>query len=250
MSKNTIFVVLFILITTITIFSQSFGMVVTPNILIPVGSKAEYFDIGYGGKLSGLLGLKNSKLFSPRFDFSYNYIPLDMTEKAELSLLQASVGIQAGMTFGERFSLYSYLAAGGYYGMLTDNDTAEDLYISLQGGGGTSFQLFNDVSLSLGAEYTSFLGTFDALSLFLGVTTRLSGEGGGSVPLKEVTPFRPQNLPQSGFIQISTVKLDTVFPVLLKYYDSHPIGTAIISNSGDVLLENIEVRAQPANYID
>ncbi|MCG7852726.1 MAG: hypothetical protein MIO92_09405, partial [Methanosarcinaceae archaeon] len=241
--------VLFILFV-VELSAQSFGMAVTPEVLIPIGNKAEYFKSGYGGRLAALLGLESLSWLSPRFDFSYSYIPLNMTEKAELSLFQASAGIQAGMTFGERFSLYSYIMAGAYYGTLNGPDTADDMYISLQGGGGTSFQLFNDVSLSLGAEYTSFLGTFDALSISFGVTTRLSGDGGGSVPLKYVTPFSPQNRPQSGFIQIVSIKLDTVFPVLLKYYDSHPLGTAIITNTGKSVLENVEVRAKPANYID
>ncbi|PKL09154.1 MAG: hypothetical protein CVV51_05200 [Spirochaetae bacterium HGW-Spirochaetae-7] len=162
----------------------SLGMVVTPQVLIPTGTKAEYFSPGYGGRLSGLVGLSEIRWISPRLDLSYSYIPLDMSERAELTLFQGSCGLQTTMTFGERLSLFGYGCAGGYYGVLSGVASAQDMHFSLAGGGGLGFQVFNDVSFSLGAEYTSFLGTFDALSISLGVTARLSGSGGGSVPLK------------------------------------------------------------------
>jgi tetratricopeptide (TPR) repeat protein len=238
-----------------TLFSNlsaepSLGMAVNPQVLIPLGSKAEYFLPGYGGRLSGLAGLSNLTWLAPRFDLSYSYIPLDMSEQAELSLFQGSCGLQASLTFGERLSLSGFGSAGGYYGVLSGNADGQDMFFCLAGGGAVGFQLFNDVSFSLGAEYTSFVGTFDALSVSLGVTTRLSGSGGGTVPLAKVTPFGVQNLPSSGFVQLSDIQLDAVFPVLLKYYDSHPIGTAVLTNTGKKTIESVEIRTQPANYID
>lgn len=228
----------------------SVGMSVTPDLAIPVGPKADYYQMGYGGRLSALFGLGQLTWIAPRLDISYNYIPLPTSVTASLSLIRASAGIQATMLFGERLGLFGYGTAGGYYGILSGPTTSSDMFVSVHGGGGVAFQLFNDVSLSVGAEYNSFLGTFDAFSVFLGVTTRLAGRGGGAVPFAEVTPFRPDNLPTTGFIQISEIELDTVFPVLRKYYDSHPIGRAAIANASEETLENVEIRVEPATYID
>jgi tetratricopeptide (TPR) repeat protein len=228
----------------------SLGMFVSPEIAIPVGTKADYYAAGYGGKMTGIMVLPGHSLVTPRFDISYHYLPLNTTENAVLSIIRSSAGLQTNLLFGERFTLFAYGAAGGYYGSLSGPNEAMDFQISVHGGGGVSFQLFNDVSLTLGAEYCSFLGTYDGLGIFLGVTTRLTGSGGGGVPMKELTSYHPEALPAGGRIRIKDVRLDTVFPVLRKYYDNQPIGTAVVSNIGNEILKDVEIRVQPSAYID
>jgi tetratricopeptide (TPR) repeat protein len=228
----------------------SLGLSATPEAAVPVGGNAEYYELGYGGRLTGLFGLPATSLIAPRFDLSYNYIPLSSKAAAQLSLVRASAGLQAGVVFGERFSLYGYGTVGGYYGLVDGPSSATDAYLSYHGGAGGAFQLFDDISLALGAEYGSYVGTVDVLAVTLGVTARLAGPGGGAVPLSSVTPLRPETMPAGGYIEIREVQLETVFPVLRKYYDSTPIGTAEIVNVGNEPLENVEVRVRPSTYID
>ncbi|MGC9312669.1 MAG: hypothetical protein ACP5IA_08230, partial [Sediminispirochaetaceae bacterium] len=217
---------------------------------VPVGGNAEYYSTGYGGRLTGLLGLKASRLIAPRFDMGYSYVPLDTSEDAGLSLIRGTAGAQATFVFAERFSLFGYGGIGGYYGTLNGPNPATDAYLGYMGGGGLGFQLFNDVSLNLGAEYVSYTGTLDGFTIFLGVTTRLAGRGGGAVPLANLSSLRPGALPASGHIDIGDVHLDTVFPVLRKYYDTTPIGKTEITNTGEKSLEDVEIRVKPSAYID
>lgn len=229
---------------------SSLGLQISPEVAMPVGGNAELYSTGFGGRLTGLLGLRTSRLIAPRFDLGYSYIPLDTSEDAALSLIRGTAGAQATFVFTDRFSLFGYGGIGGYYGTLNGPNPATDAYLGYLGGGGLGFQLFDDVSLNLGGEYVSYTGTLDGFSIFLGVTTRLSGRGGGAVPLANFSSLRPGALPASGYIDIGDVRLDTVFPVLRKYYDTVPIGKAQITNTGEKSLEDVEVRVKPAAYID
>jgi tetratricopeptide (TPR) repeat protein len=152
--------------------------------------------------------------------------------------------------FGERLGLFAYGAGGGYFGFLAGPESDSGGFASLHAGAGVAFQLLNDVSLFLAADYNAFLGTYASLSVGLGISTRLAGPGGGAVPLGAVTPLRPTDAPASGFIQIDNVTLDTVFPVLLKYYDTNSIGSARVTNIGEDVVQDVEIRVRPATYID
>jgi tetratricopeptide (TPR) repeat protein len=228
----------------------SLALSVAPDISFPMGDNADYYKTGYGARLSGLGVLSEHAWISPRVDFSYNYLPVDLSEPTALSLLRASAGPQVTAVFGERLTLYGYATAGGYYGSLQGAASAQDTQFSLHGGVGSGFQLFPDVSLLIGAEYDRFLGTYDAFGLFAGVTTRLSGSGGGAVPLRILRSTGTSNLPASGNIRIDQVELSTVFPVLRKYYDSAPIGSARVQNRSQKTMEDLEVRLVPSAYID
>ena len=225
---------------------SSLGLQISPEMALPIGGNSEYYSTGYGGRLTGLLGLKASRLIAPRLDLGYSYVPLDTSEEAGLSLIRGTAGAQATFVFAERFSLFGYGGIGGYYGTLNGPNSATDAYFGYMGGGGLGFQLFNDVSLNLGGEYVSYTGTLDSFSIFLGVTTRLAGRGGGAVPLANLSSLRPGALPASGYIDIGDVHLETVFPVLRKYYDTTPIGKAEISNTGEKNLEDVELRRKPS----
>lgn len=228
----------------------SVGMLTTPGLSIPVGSNADLYTVGFSGRVAGQLGFGRFPYISPRLDVSYNFVPVNTESNAALSLIRASVGAQGNLPLGERVVLFGYGTAGGYYGLLAGPIEANDLYLSFHGGLGVSLQLFNNVSFSAGAEYDSFYGTFDDVSVFLGVSARFAGLGGGAVPKKNIAPLRPGNLPASGFIQIQDIQLTTVFPVLRKYYDTAPIGSAVITNTSEENLEAVEVRVKPAKYID
>jgi tetratricopeptide (TPR) repeat protein len=230
--------------------NTSFGLVANPEMAIPVGSTADYYRLGFGGRVSGLFDFGRFPYISPRIDLSYSYIPVKTESTASLSLIRASLGAQGTLHFGEHFSLFGYGTVGGYYGLVAGPFEANDLYFSYHGGAGASFQLFRDIVFSLGAEYASYIGTVDTLSVSLGINARIAGQGGGSVPLRTVTPIRPDSLPVGGYIEIRDVRMETVFPVLLKHYDSTPIGTAVIKNISEESLENVEIRTRPAKYID
>lgn len=227
----------------------SLGLAVAPDLGFAIGPRADYYRTAYGGRVNALLGFDRLGCVAPRVDLSYRYVPVEMDARATVSLVRASVGPQLTATFGERFSLYGYASAGGYYGVLHGAASATGGHASLHAGLGVGFQLFEDVTLGLGADYDAYLGTYDAVSIVMGVTTRLSGPGGGAVPLRTLTTSGSVS-PLSGLVRVSNVELDTVFPVLRKYYDAQPVGRATIENTGERPMERVEVRLVPSAYID
>ena len=230
--------------------SPSAGLAVTPTLAIPLGAKADDYTVGFGAQLSALLALKSLPLVSPRIDLSYDYLPLNLiNDSAIVSLIRGSLGIQLTYLFGERLGVYAHAAGGGYYGLLSDAPDVSSAYFSYHAGLGASFQVMNDFSLGIGADYNSFIGTWDGLSVRLTAIARVGGAGGSGVPYARVTPLGNMGT-ASGLVRVSDVDLVRVFPVLWKYYDANPVGTAVVQNISDEELTNVEIRLEPAAYID
>jgi tetratricopeptide (TPR) repeat protein len=228
----------------------SFGIFLGPDVSIPVGSKAYAYSVGFGGQLSGMMALGSLPWLSPLVDVSYEYIPINAGPTSALSVVRAAAGARATMLFGERLTLYGQAAVGGYVGMPVNLEAPTAANIGFHAGLGAGFQLLNDISLNASVEYAVCRGTYDSVSIYLGVGARLSGPGSGAVPFREVAPLRPDNTPLTGFVEMSDLVLMPVYPVLRKYYDSHPIGHVMIANVGDTEIEDVEVRLRPAAFID
>ncbi len=105
-------------------------------------------------------------------------------------------------------------------------------------------------SLEAGAGYGYFHEVYQGLFFTLGTTARLAGRGGGPIPHEGVLPLFPGKLPAKGFVRISDAKLEPVFPVLFKYYDTHPLGRITLSNVSDRDVQGLEVRLQMQGYMD
>lgn len=231
--------------------SRSTGVVVTPFIGIPIGSVSSYYDVGYGNELVFQLDMNRGTRWSPRLDVSYLYVPLSTADSASLSLLRGSGALQYTVPQSNRFSTFAYGGFGYYLGKVSGDVSSWDSYWSTKAGTGLNYQFSNGASITAGIAYDGYLGVFDGVSVFAGVTKRIAGPGGGPIPLERVTPLRRDvSVPTSGMILISDVEVEPVFPILWKYYDTHPIGSATISNTGTYDLTDIEVRLVPADFID
>jgi tetratricopeptide (TPR) repeat protein len=222
----------------------------SPSVSIPVGAKSEYYNIGYGGQASALLKPGRFPFISPRLDLSYGYVGLPTSSSSALTLIRASAGLQSTLSLAERLVLSAYGTVGGYYGRLAGPTISEGSSISLHGGGSISYQFFDNFALTLGADFNSYLGTFESVSVSIGINSRVAGTGGGGVPLADVNPDESIVIPTSGLVMMEEAHVKTVFPVLWKYYDTNPIGHVDITNASDFTLEDVEVRIRPADYVD
>lgn len=230
----------------------SFGLRFTPEAVFPLGQSTEYYGIGPGGNISLLANLSSLPWLSPALDLGYGFAPIDAAEAtASLSFARAGLGVVAALPLGQRFCAQA-LAAGGYLAALLhggSGSAASSFY--LRGGVGMSFFLSSRLSVDLLGAYGYSHGLFQGASAGLGATVRLRGAGGGPIPLHSVPLLqRPQKLQASSYLRVSGATLDTVFPVLFKYYDTHPLGTLTIENISKRLVEGIEVRLDMEKYID
>ena len=229
---------------------MSIGIYGAPSVSIPIGNKAYAYSTGYGGQLAGIAAPSTLPWLNPLIDFTYEYVPINIGSSAALSIMRATAGARATMLFGERLSVYGQLALGGYVAVTTGMEAPTAANASLLAGIGVGFQLMNDVSLTGGMQFATCFGTYDSISAHLGITARLAGTGSGAVPLREVAPLRRADTPLTGFVDMTGLVLAPVYPVLRKYYDSHPVGQVTLTNVSDADLEDVEVRLRPAAFID
>ena len=189
-------------------------------------------------------------------DVGYSFVPL--ASDSSLSLMRGGIGLQTRVPLGERFGILAFGDAGGYFGLLSGSSSSSGYGPTFRGGLGVSILLRPPVSLTAGAAYMSYLELYDAVYAFLG--TRF-GIGGG-VATERRRPSRdrrrpepleteePEIGPTEGGVRVEDVELTRVFPVLFKYYDTAPIGTALLANGTEETLEDIEVRVHVERYMD
>jgi len=256
MKKIIIF--LLILTSSTMLFGQSktsLGLLITPELYLPVGNRAEKYTLGFGGTMDSLLGIPSLPYLTPSLNTCFSLIPLDIGEKGltsttNLSLIRAGIGLNLSHEAGQRLLLSSRAHLSLYYAALTgeNSGTAGSFAWGLSGGLGFLFSPTTQVGVSAG--YNAYRDLYSGLSLSLGTTIRLSGPGNSAIPRKDfILPGGHTGL-QDGYIRFTSLELDPVFPVLYKYYDSHPIGTIRVVNTSSRSVENIEIRMSMKQYMD
>jgi hypothetical protein len=231
------------------------GLQATPELSLPMGESATYFALGGGARLAGAVGLPGIRLVTPLVDIGYLFLPVQ-SAGANLSVLQFGAGALFSVPLGNRFTADLKVAAGYYAGVLQGPVSSTGGSFYGVGNAGVSMFLSPRLSLTAAAGYGYYHQVYQGLQFTLGTTVRLAGAGSGPIPHEGVLPLFPGKLPARGLVKISDVKLERVFPVLWKYYDTHPLGSITLTNVGDRELESLEVRlemptADPTkSYID
>lgn len=235
--------------------SGGIGISVTPEVLFDVGDKADNYRPGLGARIDALLGIPGTDLITPSVEAAYAFVPLDLGQSGlaadtNLGLLRGGLAAEYAYPLGERFTVTARAHGGGYFGFLQGDKTGSDGGFAVGGGAGFGVLLTPRVLVELSSAYEGYLGLYDAVSVSLRVTTRVTGTGTRSIPRSDFAPAGPGTLPAEGYIRFMSVQLDRVFPVLYKYYDDHPIGRAVVRNEGSRTVEDVEIRFALQQYMD
>jgi tetratricopeptide (TPR) repeat protein len=230
----------------------TWGLQVAPEFSLPMGGSADYYPMGAGGRLAVAVGLPSFHLVTPFLDLGYWLLPVKAAEESgvNLSLIRTGAGGILSVPFGKRFTVDLLLSGGYYAGLLHAAEKKQGGSFYGVGNAGVSMFLSPRFSVDLAAGYGYFHEVYQGLLFTLGTTARLAGGGGGPIPHEGVLPLFPGKLPAKGFVKITNAKLERVFPVLFKYYDTHPLGRITLSNAGDREVEDLEVRLEMQGYMD
>lgn len=250
-----------ILVVLVMVFSAggfaedtlSTGLKASPEAYFPVGSRAESYSFGLGGRIQGLMDIPAAGSITPAAEVGYAFIPLDLDEggfaaSTNLTVMRAGLGAQTSLPFGERLSLFARAYAGGFYAELNGNTSGDATGIAYGAGVGAGFLLSSDLQMELNLGYDSCHDLYDGIALSLGTTLRLGGPGSAAIPRADFAPAGAASV--EDYIRFTSVSLDRVFPVLYKYYDDHPIGSATIVNEGPCAIENLEVSLSMQQFMD
>jgi tetratricopeptide (TPR) repeat protein len=170
---------------------------------------------------------------SPTVEGAYSLAPT--SAEMTLSLIRASAGAEVSWRPDRRFALHGFATGGGFYGVLEGRKTGNAFGMAYRAGAGLSYRITPTFGLTAGAAYGSFPGLYDGLSAFLGTRLTFGDETGFDTGPK---------------LRIRDPQLDTIFPVLFKYYDSNPLGSVQIENTSDEPVRDVRVEIDVPQYME
>lgn len=226
---------------------STIGFGLLPALEVPVGAGGSSY--GLGG--SGLLSVE----YKPPLSFplvivaevGYGLQPVSLPTSTSLNVFSSGAGFGLQLPFLTRMSAGIYAKGGYYFGLVRDElgnmISGGNPYVT--GSGEVSFYLTPSFSLGIGAGYRSLLGPDDALlnSIAVSLGAHYRFPISGSVGFGPA-PARPSPL------EISGVSTDVILPVFYQYYDSHPIGRALLVNKGRQPARDMKVSVFIRSYMD
>jgi hypothetical protein len=221
------------------------SLAVNPGILIPLGEDADYFKVGGNVSITGAFSLPFLPLLFIPIQGGYSILPVyfDTT----LSALSIGTGVGIGYNVLPKLNVRGWATGGYFYSFLNDRSgpSGGNPYISV--GAGALLPVGRSLSMGLNASYTNYLGLYSGFGIAFSATYHM-GRGVQAYP--GTSPFSPEALLADGPLQIRDVSFKDVFPMFFKYYDDHPVGTAVLTNPGRDAVSDLKVFLFIKQYMD
>lgn len=198
----------------------------TPGLQIPFGSDTDLYKLGAGADITGELRLPSLPL---TFSLGGGYQLSPTQSDVSLSMVTAGAGVGARFSVLPGLSAKGYLEGGFLYSFINEEDVAGSGWYA-RGGVGAFYLLTRRFGLVLDASYNYYAGLYNGLSCDLGFSYLLAPTPGSSVNLQQIS-------------------LDPVYPVFYKYYNSNPIGTAIVRNDELTAIGNLRLSVYVQEYM-
>ncbi len=226
---------------------SSLRLQLTPRLEIPLGGYAGRFNPGAAGQFS--LAYKPPTRFPVYvgIDAGYSYIPVNLEWSAPIHTAMAGGGLGLDFRLLGRLGADIYVKGGYYQGFIRDlqGSVVHGGNPYLDTGAMFRFYLSPGFRIGIGSAYREYFGKPE--SLYRSISFFLSGSY--RIPLKGSAEFEPLEAVPSR-LQLQDIEIGNIFPVFYKYYDDHPIGSAVIENKEKGTVENIEISVFMKQYMD
>ena len=235
---------------------------ITPAASIPILDSRQQFITGSLVELSGLFHLPFLPLAFLNAELGYGNLPLKASSSVSVLSAGAGVGVELGLLPWLSAKLRG--SGGYYYGYLADSTIqvgGGSPY--LYGGAGFDFAMSPGIGVGVEVGYRNYLGVYQGLEaalstrVALGGATQAAGTSGTPVE-KQPLPLKPAPLqteqtqptkPGTG-LELSKINVQDIYPIFYKFYDNHPIGTALLHNSENTPVQNVKVSVFVKEYMD
>jgi tetratricopeptide (TPR) repeat protein len=157
-------------------------------------------------------------------------------------------------------SLQASVGGGYYYGLYNQDPGIGDGNPFVTARLGASFKLMPSLGLGITGYYRNYFGLYNYVGVSLVTTVYLGSAEEMPKPLikEQVTPESPkpepfeseEQAPDGEGVGLVRVQFENIFPVFYKYYNSNPIGSAIVRNFGNQPAEDIRVTFFVKQYMD
>ncbi len=228
-----------------------------PGAGLPLGDSTEFFKLGGAVGLSGTYRLPFLPLLTANAELGYSLQPLQAETGESVSILSFGGGAGAFYNFS-KLILQAYASGGGYVGSISQGSGFSSLFPYISGGIGVSYLIMPSLSVGIEGWYKNFLGLSSGVNVTTSIAYHFKATEWSPKPKKPKTPKtlpeRPvplgQEVADQEGLAIGNIEFETVFPVLFKYYDENPIGTAILQNNESSPISNIKVSVFVKQYMD
>lgn len=230
---------------------------------------SDTYGSAYGGTVGAGAHIRGLDFLEPRLDLRFDIASISDDPLYYLWMLRPELGLSLRAPILSWFAPYlfgsvGYGIAGVNYVPSSSGGTASGL--TWGSGAGLEFS-FGRFSIFAEFAYNAFVDLFGGLLIRVGGGwTFDEGRMRSAESQQERAPVEvvPEPLQHSETdsaertavnaedVDITFVSFDMwpVFPILYKYYDEQPIGTATIANTSNVTLADVEVRLDMSTYID
>jgi tetratricopeptide (TPR) repeat protein len=217
---------------------------VAPSVALPL-VKGDFsadpaFAAAWGGGLTASYALDTAFPLAFRLGAGYSMGGLSSYEGTEIdgSLGEALLlaGAETEKKLGSRLSLRAFLDGGLAYGKLSTG--VGSAYGAGQAGVGLGFDFSPSLAarLDLAALYKG--GLYGGVGATLGFAYRLPARAAAAAPAK------PR------LLELSSINLGSVFPVLRSWYDQNPVGSVKVTNTGKDRATNVRLSFVVKQYMD
>jgi tetratricopeptide (TPR) repeat protein len=227
-----------------------FSLSLNPGFAVPMLGDANFFNMGGAGDLSAELRMPFFPLLYVGADFGYTYSPLRRNDT--LSIL--SGGLQVGLDWDivPRILTLKVFGEGGYfYGFLNDGSGTSGSNPVAMGGLGLSVNVSPAVSIGVAGTYRYFFGLYNDVALAIGTSYHFGAGSASGVIQQQNGGTRPVPLKgaSGNGLQISKIAINDIYPVFYKFYDDHPIGSAVLHNAERQAVKNVKVSVWVKEYM-
>lgn len=224
--------------------ASGWSLFASPTVAIPVfagdGSAEPAFSAAWGGNLSGEYAFAAGKPLTLRLGAGYAVGGLRSLDGLAVpgSLNEALLfgGLGLGLKLSPALTLQGFADAGIVYGSLSTG--TRGAYGEAKLGAGLELGLKGNLTARIGLDALYKFGLYGGVGASLGF--------GYALPAR-ASPANPSRI---RLLELSSISMKSVFPVLRSSYDTSPLGMATIVNTGKTAAQNVRVNFLIRQYMD
>jgi len=218
---------------------------VNPLFNIPLGSDRNYYRLGGGLELGVAYPFLESPKLSVTAGLGYFLAPLQVD--ITMSMLPFDAGLRVDRELSQNLTGSAYIRGGYALGFLSKGGGSGGAGLASVGGD-LALRLGPALSLGVGLAYRNFIGLYNDLSVSLVSFFHLT-PGGRTLRMRQLDAAHAA-AEQAGILELEEVLFAQVFPAFFKYYDEHPLGGAIVTNSSQAPVEQLKIQLYVKQYMD
>jgi len=226
--------------------SSGFSFQIVPDVNIPIGTDAEFFNTSFGTSLSASWSPSSMPFIFLGLGASYAYMPI---KAPGLTLSTESVAGQGGMQFQLNRALSVQLKGEGGYFMASQNGSTDTASYNpyWSSGLGLSLEISKSLRVQAGTAWRSWYGLVSGVGVNIGLAYHI---GSGTERGTRLPPGFVAIANDGRGLAFAGSQLDSVFPIFYKHYDDHPIGRIVVRNFETAAATDIKAWVNVKRYMD